>query len=63
MIKAHTATLHKPHVVTHSRQDFIDTLKVLAISYRDGLVEDGMTPAEAAEHVKAALQQIAGTIE
>ena len=21
----HTATLHKPHVVTHSRQDFIDT--------------------------------------
>src|SRR5688572_145587 len=21
----HTATLHKPHIVTHSRQDFIDT--------------------------------------
>ena len=21
----HTATLHKPHVVTHSRQDFVDT--------------------------------------
>src|ERR1700760_2987565 len=21
----HTATLHKPHVATHSRQDFIDT--------------------------------------
>jgi UDP-glucose 4-epimerase len=21
----HTATLHKPHVVSHSRQDFIDT--------------------------------------
>jgi nucleoside-diphosphate-sugar epimerase len=21
----HTATLHKPHVVTHRRQDFIDT--------------------------------------
>src|SRR5262245_12608869 len=21
----HTATLHKPHIVTHSRQDFVDT--------------------------------------
>src|SRR3979490_2392387 len=21
----HTATLHKPHVVTHTRQDFVDT--------------------------------------
>jgi UDP-glucose 4-epimerase len=21
----HTATLHKPHVATHSRQDFVDT--------------------------------------
>jgi nucleoside-diphosphate-sugar epimerase len=21
----HTASLHKPHVITHSRQDFIDT--------------------------------------
>jgi UDP-glucose 4-epimerase len=21
----HTATLHKPHIATHSRQDFVDT--------------------------------------
>ncbi|MCF6319079.1 MAG: NAD(P)-dependent oxidoreductase, partial [Proteobacteria bacterium] len=38
----HTATLHKPHVVTHSKQDFIDTnvtgtLNLLEESKRQGV--------------------------
>lgn len=38
----HTATLHKPHVVTHSKQDFIDTnitgtLNLLEAGVRNGI--------------------------
>ena len=38
----HTATLHKPHVATHTRQDFIDTnitgtLNLLEAAHREGI--------------------------
>jgi UDP-glucose 4-epimerase len=35
----HTATLHKPHVATHSRQEFIDT----NITGTLGLLEEAVT--------------------
>src|SRR5262245_44435548 len=38
----HTATLHKPHVVTHSRQDFIDTNITGTLSLLEEAVSAGV---------------------
>jgi UDP-glucose 4-epimerase len=38
----HAATLHKPHVVTHSRQDFIDTNVTGTLNLLEAAVENGV---------------------
>ncbi|WP_420348130.1 NAD-dependent epimerase/dehydratase family protein [Pelagibius sp.] len=38
----HTATLHKPHVVTHSRQDFVDTNITGTLNLLEEAVEVGV---------------------
>jgi nucleoside-diphosphate-sugar epimerase len=38
----HTATLHKPHVATHSRQDFVDTNVTGTLSLLEGAVTVGV---------------------
>jgi nucleoside-diphosphate-sugar epimerase len=39
----HTATLHKPHVVTHTRQDFIDTNVTGTLNLLEEAVAAGVT--------------------
>jgi UDP-glucose 4-epimerase len=39
----HTATLHKPHVATHSRQDFIDTNVTGTLVLLEAAVEGGVS--------------------
>jgi UDP-glucose 4-epimerase len=39
----HTATLHKPHVVTHSRQDFVDTNVSGTLALLEEAVRAGVT--------------------
>ena len=39
----HTATLHKPHVVTHSRREFVDTNIVGTLTLLDAAVVAGIT--------------------
>jgi nucleoside-diphosphate-sugar epimerase len=39
----HTATLHKPHVATHSRQDFVDTNVTGTLSLLEEAVSAGVT--------------------
>ena len=38
----HTATLHKPHVATHSRQDFVDTNITGTLNLLEEAVEAGV---------------------
>ena len=38
----HTATLHKPHVVTHSRQDFVDTNITGTLNLLEAAVANGV---------------------
>ena len=38
----HTATLHKPHVATHSRQDFVDTNVTGTLDLLEGAVAVGV---------------------
>ena len=40
----HTATLHKPHVATHSRQDFIDTNISGTLTLLEETLEQGIDP-------------------
>ena len=39
----HTATLHKPHVATHSRQDFIDTNVTGTLNLLEAAAAHGVT--------------------
>ena len=38
----HTATLHKPHVATHSRQDFVDTNVTGTLNLLEAAAADGV---------------------
>src|ERR1041385_2495259 len=39
----HTATLHKPHIVTHSRQDFIDTNITGTLNLLEEAIAEGVS--------------------
>ena len=39
----HTATLHKPHVVTHSRREFVDTNITGTLNLLEAAVDVGAT--------------------
>lgn len=39
----HTATLHKPHIATHARQDFVDTNITGTLNLLEGAAAAGVT--------------------
>src|SRR6266508_3130884 len=41
----HTATLHKPHIVTHTRQDFVDTNITGTLNLLEEATAAGVAPS------------------
>jgi len=61
-VVVHTATLHKPHVGTHSRRDFVDTNVSGTLNLLEEAADAGVGSFvhEHDEHLRSCLEPIAG---